>query len=135
MNAAGPRWCKRVRNRKSALEMVRFLVANGAEINAQDNSGETALIKAVRIGALEVIRLLVENGADINAQDSSGKTVLIQAARQGDWEVVHLLVENGADINAQDSSGEHSLDESYAGGCFGGASLFSSKRCQYKCPN
>ena len=61
------------------LEMVRFLVANGADVNIQTNNGETALIQAARVGALEMVHFLVANGADINAQTNSGETALMEA--------------------------------------------------------
>ena len=41
------------------IEMARFLVGKGADINVQTNNGETALIQAVRVGDLEKIRFLV----------------------------------------------------------------------------
>ena len=64
--------------------MVRFLVGEGADVNARTNDGRAALMEAARVGDLEVVRFLVANGADINAQTNSGETALIQAARVGD---------------------------------------------------
>ena len=55
------------------LEVVRFLVGEGAELNVQDERGWTALVQAVRKGDLEMVRLLVENGADVNTQTNNGE--------------------------------------------------------------
>ena len=43
------------------VEVVRFLVANGADINAQDAYyGRTVLTWAAWVGHVEVVRLLIE---------------------------------------------------------------------------
>ena len=49
--------------RVGALEMVRILVSEGAEINTQDERGWTALMEAVKWGRLEMVRFLVGAGA------------------------------------------------------------------------
>src|SRR6266850_2782251 len=56
--------------------VVRFLLEQGADVNACDYYGFTPLHLASRNGMLEVARLLVEHGADINAEDNEGMTPL-----------------------------------------------------------
>ena len=77
--------------------MVRFLVENGAELNARTNDGRAALMQAARVGDLEIVRFLVENGAELNAQDKYGESALIKAVRIDALEVVRFLVDQGAD--------------------------------------
>ena len=49
------------------VEMVRLLIANGADIHAQNNAGTTVLMYAAWGGDVEFVRFLFENGADIHA--------------------------------------------------------------------
>ena len=58
--------------------MITWLVDAGSYINARDNRGETALIKAVRYKYynIDIIFELLSAGADVNARDNDGKTAL-----------------------------------------------------------
>jgi hypothetical protein len=76
--------------------VVRLLLEHGADINVQNQDGETPLHEASTYGALEVVRLLLEHGADVEAKDNYGKTVLQVAAEYGHDEVVEFLREHGA---------------------------------------
>ncbi len=62
---------------------LRLLVEHGANVNAANGRGETALHAAARQGSNAIVRALVELGADLNATDSSGKTPLDLAAQPG----------------------------------------------------
>jgi len=81
------------------LDVAKILMDKGADVNAKDDNGKTALMHAVHYD-LEVVRLLVDKGADVNARDNDGRTVLISASSHLD--VVKYLVERGAEINARD---------------------------------
>jgi hypothetical protein len=62
----------------SGLEIVRYLIANSANVNVQANGGNTPLHNAAinpRADA-EILRLLIANGADVNAKNGAGKTPL-----------------------------------------------------------
>ena len=66
-----------------SLEVVRFLIEKGADINARDDRGETALHSAARGGSLKAVRFLVEKGADINARNMyTNKTPLSRIIRR-----------------------------------------------------
>ena len=48
------------------VEMVKFLIQNGLNVNAKTIGGSTPLQKAVDCNHFEVMKILVENGADRN---------------------------------------------------------------------
>ena len=75
------------------LEIVKYLLENGADINAKDNYGTTALMKASSNGQLEIVQFLIENGADINIKNNEGKTALDVAATK---EIKKVLRKAGA---------------------------------------
>ena len=96
------------------LQMVQVLLEHKADIEAQDDSGETPLHYLSRdmgggrqISQLhKVSRLLLEHGADINARDDDLSTPLHIAAEYGKFEVVRVLLEHGASVDAIDNRGE-----------------------------
>ena len=87
----------------NSITNVHTLANKGANLNAKDNAGQTALMKAVRMGNcnMEVVRFLIEKGADVNAYDKHGLTALIFAAHKGSMDTVRLLLDKGADVNAK----------------------------------
>ncbi|KAL6714753.1 Ankyrin repeat domain-containing protein 55 [Lecanora helva] len=59
------------------LELVRLLIQEGADVNAQDEDGDSPLHSAlVRSDNYEVTRTLLENGADLSSRAVDGKTPL-----------------------------------------------------------
>lgn len=76
---------------------VRELLANGADVNAKDKNGVTALMCAAWEGNLKVVEILLANGADVNAKDKYGGTVLGKTAKKGYSEIVRLLKQAGAE--------------------------------------
>gem|GEM_PF-3905623 len=85
------------------LGLVGTLLEKGANVNAKDDHGMTALMAASRQGRVEVAQLLIDRDADVNARDSAGETALMYAASKGLFEVVKLLVENGAGLGVKGS--------------------------------
>ena len=61
------------------LEMVKLLIANGADVNLKNARGATALMAAAIDGIPSVVRYLLEQGADVNASDKDGTTALMCA--------------------------------------------------------
>jgi ankyrin repeat protein len=64
------------------LEMVKLLVANGANVNQKNFRGATALMGAATDGPASVVSYLIENGADVKARDDDGHTALMYAENQ-----------------------------------------------------
>jgi uncharacterized protein len=72
------------------VELINFLVANGADINLmakrhflQRTRGGSALHYAVRAGNKEVMAALIKLGIDVNAKDEDGLTALDYAMARG----------------------------------------------------
>ena len=96
---------------KGDLEIVKFLVESGADVNAKDKEGWSVLMEASYEGHLKVIKYLIENGkVNVNAKDDDGWTALMRASWRGYFEIVKYLVEKGADINIKNNNGKTALD-------------------------
>ena len=89
---------------------ARWLIANGAEVNAKDEDGVTPLHRTTEINATETAALLLKNGADVNAKNNAGSTPLHFAALENATETAALLLKNGAEVNAKSSNGWTPLD-------------------------
>ncbi|MES2458975.1 MAG: ankyrin repeat domain-containing protein, partial [Armatimonadota bacterium] len=89
-----------------------LLLEKGADVNARDSRGRTALMGALSI---EVGMALIDKGAKINVVDDAGTTPLMMAAHWRRIELVQFLIDRGADVNAQDEMGKtalfHAVDE------------------------
>jgi hypothetical protein len=89
------------------------LLGDGADVDAKNNQGDTALLLAAKAGKIDTARLLIEKGANIEAKDNVGETALIAACTSGHAEIAQLLVEKGAATDTRDDGGATPL--MYAG--------------------
>jgi serine/threonine protein kinase/ankyrin repeat protein len=89
------------------IQLVRLLVKHGADVNAHDEGGCTALMWATDRGHVDIVRYLAEEGgADVDAQDENRQTALVHAVQREHLEIVRCLVqEYGADANVRDKRG------------------------------
>ena len=90
-------------------ERVKYLVEHGADVNAKNHKGKTALCHTFNVGLYEIMKYLLEHGADINAKDEVGFTALIRTCWYGNVPLMKYLVEKGADVNAKDKLGNTAL--------------------------
>lgn len=90
---------------------VRLLVEKGANVNAADVEGYTALHLAVTEKRLETVRELIKSGADVNAEEYGNKcTPLHLACMVGEKEIVEELVKAGGEIEQADKFGMIAMD-------------------------
>jgi ankyrin repeat protein len=79
------------------IAAIATLLGAGADIDARDEHGQTALLNAARDGRTQVVQLLMAHGADPNHRAKYGLTPLMLAVIRGHDDVVRLLVAAGAD--------------------------------------
>ncbi len=91
------------------MESDRFLIAAGADIEARDRHGDTALTLACQsdLGSHQpVVSLLLRAGANVNARGAKGMTPLMCAALHDEsGQVVKTLLAASADVAARDRLG------------------------------
>lgn len=86
-------------------KQLKQLLNHGADVNAVDENGNTALLFASKIGDRKVIDLLIEKGADVNMSNATGTTPLMIASKHGNIYAVKTLLKYGADAKKVNNSG------------------------------
>lgn len=123
----------------SHIELLRFLLGKGADINAiglngtpLHNAGNAETVRELlaagadsmigvgrglaplhihsRDGHTECVAALLDAGIDADIQDQEGKTPLFHAASFGRTDTVRILLERGADVKAKTTNGKTVLD-------------------------
>jgi len=82
-----------------SIEIVRLLIAKGADPRAT-NDGGTTLLAAATANDPDMVRLFVEKGVEVNAADGKGNTALQFAASNGNLPMVRLLLSKRAAVDA-----------------------------------
>jgi len=82
-----------------SLQQLERLVAQGADVNAQDRWGRTALMEAASVNGTEAVGFLLSKGASVSLRDNGKTTALILAAAAGCTESARLLLEHGVEVN------------------------------------
>jgi ankyrin repeat protein len=109
---------------KQNVEMVRFLINQGANVNARNPFHRSVVHFASPSGSrleteqtiLEIFQLLVQHGADLNAQDYLGETPLFEATKCNYRILMKYLLDHGADPTIQNCKNHSIIDEVWLGG-------------------
>jgi ankyrin repeat protein len=81
---------------------IKTFLAAGMNVNARNEKGFTALIKATEMGHTETVQSLLAAGADPNLDNfESHYSALMMAAYKGDVPTMKVLIAGGADVNLQ----------------------------------
>lgn len=91
------------------LTVARFLLDNGANVNARTSNTETALTLAAARGYRAMVELLLARGAEVNAAGGAGYTALHQAALSGFKAVAEVLLASKANLHAAATDGATAL--------------------------
>lgn len=124
--------CRRLTTDCVHLQIVKLLIAEGANVNIKDGQGsppinyggsdkikaylrehgakrreelkaEESIHEAVGFGSIELVKQFLKDGADVNARGQYGSTPLHRAVPSGSKEMIELLIANGADVNAMNN--------------------------------
>jgi uncharacterized protein len=93
------------------LRRARALIARGAEVNAKDNTVQSAYLISTSEGYLEPLDLTLKSGADVESKDSFNGTGLIRAADRGHANIAGRLVQADIKINHINNLGWTALHE------------------------
>lgn len=102
--------------------MVKVLIASGADVNAIDNEDTTVLMYAVAGPSTlfsdheGVFETLINAGANIGATNKSGGDVLQTAIRSGHVDIVSKLIKLGANVNIKTEQGMRAYVEARESG-------------------
>ena len=89
--------------KSGGVDTLTQLIDQGADIEAQDQTGETPLTIAALAGHKHAVELLIERGAEVNGRNRGGFTAVHAAAYGGHLDIVQLLVGRDAAINDQEN--------------------------------
>lgn len=88
--------------RLGIADLVRYFLRQGANIDAQDERGWTAVIYAATHGNFECLKILLEHKANVDATTQHyASTALMHSAGNGHADCVQLLIDHGADTYKQ----------------------------------
>ena len=90
------------------IDLIKRLIASGADVNAATELGYTPLSRAANGGNLAVAQFLIDNGANPNASDWSGP-ILQQVVRGDRREMAELLIKSGANLSQRNAHGRAAL--------------------------
>jgi ankyrin repeat protein len=82
---------------------VGAMLDAGADIDARDEHGQTALMNAARDGHTDMVRLLVSRGADLNHTAKYNLSAIMLAVINGRDAIVGILSDAGADLTIRGS--------------------------------
>lgn len=87
--------------KRGHIRIVHDLLGRGAEVDAHDRYGQTALMLASHAGHREVVETLIAHRANLNTRAKFGLSALMLAIVAGHAEVARLLAKAGADLSLQ----------------------------------
>lgn len=87
------------------IDIIRYLLDYGANINKLNTAGETALVEAVCHDQLNSVKTLLEYNADANLIGSHCRLPLVYACQKHNLDIAKVLLKHGADVNILDKEG------------------------------
>nr|WP_064591338.1 ankyrin repeat domain-containing protein [Orientia tsutsugamushi] len=95
---------------KESLSIAQALLTHGANVNLEDEDGNTALHCATNhFHHKEITEILLNHGANVNAQNNLGDTALHRAAKNGLLPTVVCLLKSGANVHLKGENGNSVL--------------------------
>ena len=92
--------------RYGQVEVIDALIKSGADLEAKDKRGRTALMSAVQSRNTDAVKALLAGGANVDTRDEVQATALFRASGPfGNVMVVGSLLNAGAEVNVSDKNG------------------------------
>jgi serine/threonine-protein phosphatase 6 regulatory ankyrin repeat subunit B len=85
------------------LNFIKDLITMGADMEVQDEEGETILHRCVAHNLIDIIDTLINAGIDLNVRDAEGYTALYKAITSNKEDISKTLIQAGADVNISDN--------------------------------
>ena len=108
-----PLLCARENVSTSRINVMHTLLSAGANLDAKDENGDTALHQAVSLSRPDWVELLLSFNPNLEIQNKTGETPLLRAVdfsplsyAEKILETVQLLLDAGADTKATDEKGQ-----------------------------
>ncbi|HYF01960.1 MAG TPA: ankyrin repeat domain-containing protein, partial [Patescibacteria group bacterium] len=96
------------------------------DVNAQDKSGNTALMGVCFKGYPNIAELLITSGAELDLQHGNGGTALMFAALFGRNDIIRMLLKHCADASKTDFRGMTARDHAMQQGNEEGAEILEA---------
>lgn len=102
----------------SDFEVTKYLLENGASLNAKALDGTNALFRAVIRGRLEIAEYLLEKGADTTVVEDSGLNLFLAASLSGSAQMLDLVskISPPVDPKARDNKGRSAFQFAFFSG-------------------
>lgn len=91
------------------IETVKILIENGADVEAKNESGLTALKIAISSRNEQLIKILLESGANVNSKNDNNATPIMGASYWGLIRIIEILLKSGARVNDATKAGVTAL--------------------------
>jgi ankyrin repeat protein len=92
------------------IDIVKLLIAQGADVNIKDNSGDSPLHYAAAYGYTNIAKELIAHGVKINIRNNLGDTPLHTAVFWGHKDTIEFFLSYGADKTSKTKKGNTPLD-------------------------
>lgn len=89
--------------KRDDVQAVRTLLAQGADMDARDRHGQTALMLAAHAGHREIAGMLIAHHANLDVTAKFGLSALMLAIVAGHAEIAGMLAQAGADLSLRGS--------------------------------
>jgi ankyrin repeat protein len=91
------------------LQMMDFLIENGARVGQQDADGQTALHYCAGNNHMDSLALLIRNEAP-QLPDNAGQTPIMHAAKNGNFEPIMALLKAGGNLYHKDRANKMAVN-------------------------
>jgi len=86
-------------------KQIQKLINANADVNFQNENGDTALMAGCVYNHTKIIHLLLDNGVNVNLQNNHGMFALMFSSYNKNADIIQLLLNNGAKTDLQAKNG------------------------------